>query len=145
MSIPIKVCKISNMVMVGSFSYGLEGISLYFRKRLLTRTLPVNNSLLTGTVLVNNSLLTRTTLVNNSLLTATTKNPIERICSGKYILIDRNCAVDNFILTTILLVGIPLSMGLFDIDKCSRNKCSLHLLWMVLETYLQSLVKTQTS
>ena len=41
------------------------------RKRLLTGTLPVNNSLLTGTVPVNNSLLTRTVPVNKSLSTGT--------------------------------------------------------------------------
>ena len=39
------------------------------RKRLLTGTLPVNNSLLTGTVPVNYSLLTGTVPVNYSLLT----------------------------------------------------------------------------
>ena len=39
--------------------------------KLLTETVPVNNSLLTGTVPVNNSQLTGTVPVNNSLLTGT--------------------------------------------------------------------------
>ena len=41
------------------------------RMKLLTGTVPVNNSLLTGTVPVNNFLLTGTVPVNNSLLTGT--------------------------------------------------------------------------
>ena len=45
--------------------------SVFFWKRLLTGTVPVNNSLLTGTVPVNNFLLTGTVPVNNSLLTGT--------------------------------------------------------------------------
>ena len=42
-----------------------------YRERLLTGTIPVNNSLLTGNVRVNNFLLTGTVPVNKSLLTGT--------------------------------------------------------------------------
>ena len=45
--------------------------SLPEMKRLLTGTVPVNNSVLTGTVPINNSLLEGTVTVNNLLLTRT--------------------------------------------------------------------------
>ena len=41
---------------------------------LMTETVPVNNFLMPGTIPVNNVLLTGTVLVNNSLLTITLKN-----------------------------------------------------------------------
>ena len=52
-------------------SLSTKGWHLKFKKRLLTGTIPVNNSLLTGTVPVNNFLLTGTVPVDKSLLTGT--------------------------------------------------------------------------
>ena len=68
-----------------NFSKMGKEIHDFFKKRLLTGTLPVNNSLLTGTVLVNNSLLTGIVRVINSLLTVTRQvnNLMERSCFSK--------------------------------------------------------------
>ena len=52
-------------------------------KRLLTGTLPVNNSLMTGTVPVNNFLLTGTVRVNYFLLTGNLRansSPMGKLC-----------------------------------------------------------------
>ena len=51
--------------------YQFQFICIEFRKRLLTGTLPVNDSLLTGTVPVNTFLLTGTVSDNYFLLTGT--------------------------------------------------------------------------
>ena len=69
-----------------------------YRKRLLTGTLPVNNSLLTGTLPVNNSLLTGTVPANKSLLTGTV--PVNKS------LLTGTVPVHNSILTGTISVNI---------------------------------------
>ena len=73
-------------------------INISLRIKLLTGTVPVNNSLLTWTVPVNNSLLTQTVPVINSLLTGTWSLSIISywqkpyyIVYGVYLTLDLDC------------------------------------------------------
>ena len=67
--VKFKVKWLKLMLMLKFVKYRKKSNFLW--KRLLTGTVPVNNSLLTGTVPVNNFLLTGTVPVNNFLLTGT--------------------------------------------------------------------------
>ena len=94
---------------------------MYQYARLLTGTLPVNNSLLTGTVPVNNSLLTGTVPGNNILLT-------------------RILQVNNSLLTGT----ISQRKGVVMVNQCRQKSslCAVHRNLCILHRFLYTVHRT---